>query len=430
MIDPFETRSPLFSILLNTPLYAVLANVDGNGELSPKETGPQGSIVFIPQESCQSLAGNLWIVCDRRRLPGGIPIGNTVQIYAPGKHLAREIGGDRDLNPWVDAYGPPALVVSAFTSGITGADRAMAQAMANELADIDYMHALDAHSNGVLAHALYTNLRETISLEEHLANINELEGYAAASSGEIGDEIRVFLSSMRNPRDRIGRYNTYRKVLIVRAIQRRVKGIVNTKLDRVQEIVAAQNATATYIADVDALAGRLTSVLTDKQPWWTNNSILPSVNRRMRRKFVDRLQGYVNHLETIHANPFRTWAMPAAGCVRDMIHKLESERFAGIGNDSMMARGYLEAMRVQERVSRGIIAVRQEDGSSAAHDAFASVINWSLETAPGLHIPAKAVRTLIQEGQLGQRTPRVKQREDALRNIEWALMAVGVARAA
>lgn len=428
MIDPTERRSPLFTTLLPTSLYAVLANVDANGNLPSADSGgTQGGVIFLPDGNCEALGTNLWIVRHGTR---HVPEGKTLQIYAPGNHLAKEIGGNAEQNPWFDQYGAPSLVVSAFESGITGADRAMAQAMADELSDIEYMHALDACSNEMLAHALYTDLREHVSLEEHLANIHELEGFADASSGTMGDEIREFLVAMRNPRDKIGRYNVYRKVLIVRAVQRRAKGIVTDKLDRVQEIVAAQNATAMYIGDVERLAGRAASVLTDKQPWWTSNGILPSVDQHMRRKFANRLRGYVASLECIYANPFRPWAALAAYRMNAMVMGLETDRFQDIGSNSDHARGYLQAMRVQERVSRGVMSVRQDGGMSAAHDALAHAIDWSLQTAPRLRISTANVREIVHESQVGQRTGSKARRIEALRNVEWNLMAVGVAHAA
>lgn len=428
MIDPNEKRPPFFTTLLPTPLYAVLANVDADGNLpSAAGSNPLGTVVFFPDGYVEALAPNLWIVRIGDTL---LPSGSVLQIYAPGDFLADHIGGNYNLNPWLIKHGAPKLVVSAFASGITGAERAMAKAMADEAGDIEYMHALDALGNDALAHALYTDLREQVSLEQHLANINELEAFAGASSGRMGDEIREFLTAMRNPRDRLNRYNTERKVLIVRAVQRRAKLIAVEKTDRVEEIVAAQNATARYIADVDTLAGRLISVLTDKQPWWTSTGILPNVNRHRRRNFTSRLLNYAAQLRQISANPFRPWAWLAADRVQIMANKLQTEQYNGISNDSVLARGYLEAMHLQERVSRGIVSVRQKDGAKASFEALTGTIDWALEAAPHLRIPIADVHDLIHEGQRGQRTGSMDRRIDALHAIERGLMAIGVAHAA
>lgn len=428
MINPREA-TPSFAILPHTLLYAVVANANSKGELPPEGDPqvPQGWAVCFSENSCVTLADNmLWIV--RQGTNRSVPSGTVLQRFAPGKSLARTIGGNEKTNPWFHKKGAPKLVVSEFAT-ITAADRAMRQAMDDELSDIRLMRALDNLGNEALAHALYTDLRKTIPLEQHRANVEELKALARASTGKLAREITQFLRAMENPYDKTNRYNVWRKVLIMRAIQRRARAIAEGKTSRTEQVIVAQSATASYIAGVCSFAERVMSVLENRQPWWTQTGVIPGINARRRLNFAKRLNRDASMLESICANPFRPWAILAADRVRKMSDGLRKGNLQQIGAWSQEAIGFLEAICIHELVSRGMVSMRDSNETHIAHEAFTRSISWMLQTAPMLKVLPENGRVIVVEAQTGQRSTNAGNRLAHLRRIEHVLLEIGIAHA-
>lgn len=423
VIDPTEALSPSFLSLQHTALYAVFAQTNVHGEVT-QECEDQSYVIKIPRSACQMLAPNIWIATANDGIDHA---GSVLQAFAPGNRLLETIGNNPEKNRWLKELGKPPIVVSAFQSDMVGAHRAMDHAAQHELSDIEYIRSLREVSNEALSHALFNNLREDISLNMHLANVDELEFFAQASSSDVADEIRAFLCAIRSPKDRIDRYNTYRMVLIVRAVQRRAKRIVAAKEGRVLEIIAARSAAAMYIGDVTATAHRAASILEDHQPWWTGNDTLPKyVSDQRRRNFVTRLSGYAEQLHEIHANPFRPWARLAAQEISMMAINIRSERYEDVGGRSLLARSYLGAIRVQELASQAILSVRNNDGTNVAYEAFEASIAWSLQSMPQREF-LRFTRDVVSNAQHGQRSHVPELQIEHLRSVEQTMFQLGTA---
>lgn len=429
VIRPKENEAIAFTSPLPCSLYAVLVNVDRDGNLQPYQD-TFGSVIHLGETQAEALSeGHLWIAKENC---GHVHAGEVLQRYNKNSSLLYAIERNQKMNPWANQYGRPDILAAKFQCGVTSADRAMSHAAEDELNDIAFFTMLASFkSNDALEHALNEDLRHVVSLQEHQENIAELERLAAASSGEIADQIRKLLLPMRNPEDIDGRYNAYRMVLMVRAVQRRATTVANHKHDSVAAIVASRIATATYISDVAKVCSRITSVLEDEKPWWAGSADEKSVAKalRLQRRFVKALRDYATLLLQIRANPFRPWAERANKAIYGMAEGISSQQFEHIHRDTDNARHALEAIRLQVLASRAISALQPESDKDPADKVFADTLIWS-SSAWNVESIRKSLNmdkmlNLVSNSASGRRTKNVSEKLRALQRLELELLDIG-----
>lgn len=445
MIDPLEDRTPAYASLSPCSLYGLLVRTEEDGRLLEYAVpGGHNAMPFaIPHRCAQRLADGYWIITEGNYPdPNGdlnfrLRAGQIVQAYHRADHLISIVGHDSSLNPWLNNMGTPELVVTGY-EGVNTFWRGLQHAMKSEVSAAEEMLALCELSNEALGFALDTDLRDQISLDQHRANIAELQHFAASGSGKEMEQVREFLGSMENPYDRISRMNAWRWVLIVRAVQRRASARATKKASNVQDLTATFTVTSAYIADVLADARRMAQKLENHQPWWSGDGQLSEeISRRRRSNLTYWLERQVVSLHLIHAKPFRAWAHRAADEMALFANLLREKAPDGTemracANEAVCA---LRAIALMETISRAIMEEhsRAEDRDSIAGErtrkACSTVLDWGLN--PDL-LPMNTWHEVCEIVDLARQVQSSKlqyERIDGLRCLENWLAKLAVMRA-
>lgn len=420
MISPIELLgNPLFGFHTRVPLLALLLYVDEKGQAQDRD-GCIGEVLDVT--ATQVSEGAVWII------ETGYHTGDVVQAFMHFDHA--EVFGDESRISY-DPHGRTprsvGIVVTGFAANMAGVFRATDHATIRILSDMDAFHGLLALSDDALEHALDTNLKTSVSLQQHRENIAELEELVR-SDGELAGEIRAFLESLKNPKDRRKRHNTYRMVLIIRAVQRRATKLGGQKSDALEAITQVRLDVGRYIGATVATSSRMHSELMDRQPWWLGirDGLPPGVSERRARNFLDRLLRFKWELDAMGANPFRPWAQRAAQDLEGMIHGFQREQYALIPRDALRVAASLKMILAREQLSRAVLAARRDehiDDAAAALSACNDAVVWSTPTL-GITDRFDAVMHAVQEAKRVLETEGCTAALPNLRAVEAAFDAI------
>ncbi|MFA6017767.1 MAG: hypothetical protein WCT28_03925 [Patescibacteria group bacterium] len=357
MISPPESTPFHPSTLRVTPLFAILAYVDHDGNPQVIE-GKIGRLIQGPATELSE--GTLWALKN----------GEVVQAYQKGLDLSRfenpediDFRDDDGSEIDRDALSKAQLVVTGFKHGVPGARRGKFHGTERILSGMEAFRSLILLSDEALDHAIGTNLKSDVSVRQHNENIRELKALID-SKGELADEIRTFLEKMSSAKDKINRHNVYRMVLIVRAIQRRAKALKDQKETTLQAITKTGLDISRYIGAVTELAARIITELSDEQPWWIegkSGNLKPYVATRRRENFRSRLEQYCRELHAITANPFTAWAMIADSA---LFYAMRGEN---VLENTRKATDAMQVILAREKLSRAVmdtqldVAVQEEE---------------------------------------------------------------------
>lgn len=271
---------------------------------------------------------------------------------------------DTERADYVQALCDRAIVVTAIGhKGILGLGRAMKEhAPKRVLSGLQALHLLMTLPDETLSHALETNLKGTVPIKKHRKYIRELKSHVH-SNGEIAGEIRDFLEEIGDAEDRTARHNVYRMVMIVRAIIRRAKLLIQGKEDTLTALTAISIDISRYISAVTEIAARIRTELKDQKPWWTgeNGTLTPKVAANRRKNFVERLREYEMVMRAITAQPFYVWANDAADRLHDLADWIEAKVYGNVGHTTVYIVQLMEAILHREKVSRCITHAKRGD---------------------------------------------------------------------
>lgn len=379
VIKPTERTTSIFSFC-NTMLLALYAYVNRDDVLVPRD-GYFGEILC--REAVSVSEGAVWVLAEGPRA------GEVVQIYPRGKNLhydwsvihTHEIAAS-------DPCSRCSMVIAPFANMLT-ADRAMQHATARILPELEAFRALVGLSDEALEHAIGTNLETTVEVEAHARNVEELH-LLVRSGGELAEEIRAFLKKMRSRNDIRNRRNTYRMVLIVRAVQRRAKTIGEAKGGTLQAITTIGLDVARYVGAVTGPSGRVVTELSDPQPWWIgqNGNLSSRVADKRRQNFIEYLEERRNEFRAMKAHPFRRWTFRAADEIDTMLSCYRDKRYDTIYLHARKIVSALRTVLLREQVSRAIMTTHRHDSSERAFvdETLKAAQVWARESAPSLDI--------------------------------------------
>ncbi len=343
MISPTErSQNPILS-LPSVPITALLVYVNRDGDIEARD-GHLGEVI---RENAVTISeGALWV---REN-------GDVVQHYPRGNHL---LGFPGLVKAQTVSLEDVNLVVANFSGGILGASRAMHYATARVLTDLEAFQGLVTLSDEALNHAIGSNLKEQVSVQQHRENVAELEALVR-SGGELADEIRTFLERLKDPKDKRKRHNAYRMVLMVRAVQRRAKAIREGKGDTLEAVTEIGLDVARYVGAVTATASKIITELEDEQPWWTGHAGFLSHRTAVQRRsnFIVRLRQYRTELLAITAKPFRRHMLTAAQRMEVLALWMESGQYRDVHTGARSIISLMETVLEQERDSRSILTTR------------------------------------------------------------------------
>lgn len=289
------------------------------------------------------------------------------------------------------------IVVTGFKAGILGLKRADEHAQTRVMSDIEIWRRVATMSDSVLMLAIGTNLSHDIEVAEHERGCDLLIEFAD-SAHPLAGEVRTFLRKMRNPRDIRHRWNVYRMVLIVRAIQRRALELAEGKHDTLAAILFQKREVEEWVGIVVQRASRMTSELSDKQPWWIGitDSLPRGIGQQRVRNFAYRLKGYIQELERVCAKPFQPWATRAANAMRAMVTGFEGKQYGKISENARKAVAALRAVGLREQISIAVLLTHDDDMNDRPRiiEALMAARAWARDYAPILGIAEQAAPIL------------------------------------
>lgn len=395
-------------------LRALLLYVDRDGNIVPDSEGYIGEI--LDGEARTVSEGSAWV------MTSGPRNAEVFQIFMRFNGL--EIFGDptKIRNPNNVDLDDIGIVVTGFKAGILGLKRADDHAQTRVMTDIEIWRRVATMSDSVLMLAIGTNLGRDIEVAEHERSCDLLIEFAG-SAHPLAGEVRGFLRKMRNPRDIRHRWNIYRMVLMVRAIQRRALELAEGKHDTLAAILFQKREVEEWVGIVVQRASRMASELGDKQPWWIGitDSLPRGIGQQRAGNFVNRLKGYIDELERVYAEPFQPWAARAANAMRAMVTGFEGKQYGKISENARKAVAALRAVGLREQISIAVLLTHGDNMNDRPRiiEALISARVWVRDCAPTLGIAEQAVPVL--DALNAESDGEWESLENTLRAIEQAI---------